>query len=268
MLECAIMHTPESKYCYAIDEGSVALRIRIAKEDNPKISVIYGGKYSYSLKQKEMNMDRSYEDRLYAYYTCNLRLRDKRLVYIFKIDENGKTYYYSEDGLTSSYDFKLSFYNCFQYSYINECDIIKTIDWMKDAVFYQIFVDRFDIGNLNKDMSYVNLQWGSRPNPKSFAGGDLRGIINKLPYIKGLGINAIYLTPIFKSISNHKYDISDYLSIDEAFGDKNQLHELVEKAHAMGIRIVLDAVFNHCSENLMQFQDAIKKALNITIGLL
>ncbi len=259
MLESAIMHEPESKYCYAIDTNKIALRIRIAKDDNPKISVIYGGKYSYSLEQKTMNMERAYEDRLFAYYTCVLKLTDCRLVYIFEIDDHGEKYYYSEDGLSKEFDFNLSFYNCFQYSYINECDIIKTIDWMKSAVFYQIFVDRFAIGNLNKDMSYINMDWKGKPTPKSFAGGDLRGIINRLQYLKNLGINAIYLTPIFKSISNHKYDISDYLNIDEAFGNKEDLHELINKAHSLGIRIVLDAVFNHCSENIMQFQDVLAK---------
>ena len=98
---------------------------------------------------------------------------------------------------------------------------------------------------------------GDRPTPQSFAGGDLRGIIEKLDYIKGLGINAIYLTPIFQSVSNHKYDINDYRKIDPQFGTKEDLQELVAKAHAMGIRIVLDAVFNHCSMEMKEFQDVL-----------
>ena len=77
--------------------------------------------------------------------------------------------------------------------YINENDCMKTVEWMKDAVFYQIFIDRFFMGDKEKDKSYINLKWGELPNPKSFAGGDLKGIIEKLPYIKALGIGAICL---------------------------------------------------------------------------
>lgn len=73
-----------------------------------------------------------------------------------------------------------------------------------------------------------------------------------------MGINALYLTPIFSSVSNHKYDISDYYEIDKNFGSKDDLKELIVKAHAMGMKIVLDAVFNHCSEHLSQFQDVVK----------
>ncbi|MBQ5577738.1 MAG: alpha-glycosidase, partial [Prevotella sp.] len=77
--------------------------------------------------------------------------------------------------------------------YINENDRMKIVDWMPGAVFYQIFVDRFCIGDENKDLSYVNMHWGDLPTPKSFAGGDLRGIIKRLDYLQELGINAIYL---------------------------------------------------------------------------
>lgn len=100
---------------------------------------------------------------------------------------------------------------------------------------------------------------GALPTPKSFAGGDLCGIIEKLDYLKELGITAIYLTPIFRSISNHKYDTMDYMQIDPQFGTKEEFGELVRMAHAHGIRIVLDAVFNHCSMQMQQFCDVMEK---------
>ena len=259
MNEHAMLHSPESKFCYAISSNRVQLRLRISKNDNPeKITVIYGGKYSYALERKEVTMQRRCEDRLFAYYQAEIKLIDLRFVYIFKIEENGITFYYSEDGLTQKFDYELSYYNCFQYSYINECDLMKPVEWMDTATFYQIFVDRFNIGNDEKDKSYINLKWGKIPNPKSFAGGDIKGITDKLKYLSSLGINALYLTPIFSSVSNHKYDISNYYEVDEQFGDKEDLRELIKKAHALGIRVVLDAVFNHCSENLSQFQDVLK----------
>ncbi|HBN13296.1 MAG TPA: alpha-glycosidase [Clostridiales bacterium] len=260
MNENAILHIPESKFCFALKSNEICLRLRVSKLDFPdKVRVVYGGKYSYALTREFAEMQRQSEDRLFAYYTVTLKLSDVRFVYVFEITYGDKVYYYSEDGLSEKFDFELSYYNCFQYAYINECDIIKSVEWMKTATFYQIFVERFNMGNRDKDKSYINMQWGDIPNPKSFAGGDIKGITEKLSYLKNLGINALYLTPVFRSVSNHKYDISDYYDIDGQFGNKEQLRELIDKAHSMGIRVVLDAVFNHCSENLSQFQDVLKK---------
>lgn len=259
MNENAILHIPESKYCFAVGNNKICLRLRISKEDCPdKINVIYGGKYSYATERNCAEMVRKCSDRLFAYYTVTLNVTDLRFVYVFEIICGNKRYFYSEDGLTENFDYELSYYNCFQYAYINRCDVMPSIEWMNTATFYQIFVDRFNTGNNDKDKSYINLEWGKIPTPKSFAGGDIKGITQKLGYLSSLGINALYLTPVFKSISNHKYDISDYYEIDGHFGDKKDLKELIDKAHATGIKIVLDAVFNHCSDELSQFKDVLK----------
>lgn len=263
MDEMAIQHSPESKYCFALNANTLCLRLRISKKDFPeKVRVIYGGKYTFALEQQTAALQRSYEDRLYAYYTVTLHVTDVRVVYIFEITEKNKISYFSEDGLTTKYDFELSYYNCFQYAYINPCDLISKVEWMSTATFYQIFVDRFYMGNKNKDTSYITMKWGEIPNPKSFAGGDIKGITEKLSYLKALGINALYLTPVFQSISNHKYDISDYFEVDSQFGSKKDLKELITQAHTLGMRVVLDAVFNHCSDQLSQFQDVLKKGRN------
>lgn len=263
MNEFAMQHVPESKYCFAVDSNTMALRLRVSREDKlEKVEVIYGGKYDYAKEQYTALMKRSYEDRLFAYYTVYLTLQDVRFVYIFRITEGGKVFYFSEDGLTEKFDFELSFYNCFQLAYINETDILRPVEWMKTATFYQIFVERFSVGDEKKDMGYVNMKWGELPTPKSFAGGDLEGVIKKLDYLKNLGINAIYLTPVFKSVSNHKYDISDYYTVDEHFGTNETLKKLIDDAHSLGMRVVLDAVFNHCSENISQFQDVLARGKN------
>lgn len=136
---------------------------------------------------------------------------------------------------------------------------MECVPWMKTAVFYEIFVDRFCMGDIKKDTSYINCKWGDIPTPKTFAGGDIKGITEKLDYIKDLGCNALYLTPVFASISNHKYDISDYYLVDPQFGTNEDLKELVKEAHGRGMRVVLDAVFNHCSERIAQFQDVLEK---------
>ncbi len=263
MNEQAIQHIPESKYCFATDGKTVRLRLRTDRNDDlEKVEVIFGGKYDFALQRKSVEMTASFTDRLFRWYTAELSLQDVRLVYVFRITFKGKSFYFSEDGLSEKFDYELSYYNCFQYAYLNECDILKPIEWIKNARFYQIFVDRYDIGDSSLDKSYVNMKWGDKPTPHSFAGGDLKGIVKRLDYIKSLGVNCIYLTPVFTADSNHKYDIKDYYETDPRFGDKKTLKELVDGAHDRGMKVVLDAVFNHCSLFLPQFQDVVKNGEN------
>lgn len=262
MNEHAILHVPDSKYCFPVGEQEVILRLRMDREDAAvKVSLIHACKYEFHEKQKIIPMEIKYTDRLYNYYEIQMKLEDVRFAYIFQIESDGKIYYFSEDGITTEYRFEEGFYNFFQLPYINKNDIMPVVDWMKNAVFYQIFVDRFYRGNQEKDDSYINMAWDEKPTPKSFAGGDIRGIIKKLDYLESLGITAIYLTPIFQSISNHKYDTIDYMSIDPQFGTKEDFAELVKKAHEKKIRIVLDAVFNHCSMQMRQFEDVLEKGV-------
>lgn len=260
MNEHAILHMPDSKYCFPVGEQEVIIRLRMAREDQAaKVSMIHACKYEFHEKRQKTQMEIKYTDRLYHYYEIRLKLSDVRLAYVFEIENEGRTYYFCEDGLTEQYNFEEGFYNFFQLPYINANDVMPVVDWMKRAVFYQIFVDRFYMGNQEKDKSYINMRWEEKPTPKSFAGGDIRGIIEKLDYLKELGITAIYLTPIFQSISNHKYDTIDYMTIDTQFGTKEDFAELVKKAHDRNIRIVLDAVFNHCSMQMRQFADVMEK---------
>ena len=134
----------------------------------------------------------------------------------------------------------------------------KPPDWVQDAVFYQIFPDRFYNGNLSNDPKNV-YKWGDLPTRNNFFGGDLEGIICKLPYLEELGVNALYLNPIFKSPSNHKYNTTDYYEVDPNFGDKNIFKKLVQELHRRGMRIILDGVFNHCGDTFWAFQDVVKK---------
>lgn len=256
----AILHIPESKFCYPKGQNTIVLRLRMDKEDEvDRVEVVYGCKYKYYLEQKTAVMEEKYKDDLFKYYETELKLEDVRLSYVFQIWKDKECCYFSEDGITSSYDFKLSYYNSFQLPYINSNDIHEVVDWMQGAVFYEIFIDRFYQGSKDKNTDYINLEWGGIPDPKSFTGGDIPGITQKLDYLKELGINGLYLTPVFESISNHKYDIYNYKKIDGHFGTNEDFYKLVKEAHKRGIRIVLDAVFNHCSNLLPQFQDVLLK---------
>ncbi len=253
----ALLHIQDSPYCFPVSQHEMVLRLRTAKGDALRVSVVYESKYNIALSQLSVPMEKAYSNELFDWYEARLTLTDTRLAYVFLIEAQDETLYFSEDGPSETYNFKLGYYNFFQYPYINNADIVKPVEWMKSAVFYQIFVDRFNRGNTKKDDSYITMKWGDRPTPKSFAGGDLKGITEKLDYIRNLGVNVIYLTPVFKSISNHKYDISDYYTVDPEFGSNDDLRELIAEAHSRGIRIVLDAVFNHVSDRLPQFEDVV-----------
>lgn len=259
MNKYALQHIVDSAYCFPVSPKEIVLRLRTAKNDIVRAQVVYESKYVIGRKQKTAEMTKAYSTELFDFFEVKLLLKDTRIGYVFYLNDGENSFYFSEDGVEDNYNFELGFYNFFQYPYINEADIMDFVPWMEKACFYQIFVDRFHMGDKKKDLSYINCKWNDIPTPKTFAGGDIKGITQKLPYIKKIGCNAIYLTPVFSSISNHKYDIMDYYQVDKQFGSNEDLKELVEKAHKKGIRIVLDAVFNHCSEGLMQFQDVLEK---------
>ena len=133
--------------------------------------------------------------------------------------------------------------------------------WVQDAVFYQIFLDRFANGDPANDPPGV-VPWGTSPTRDNFCGGDLQGILDHLPYLEELGVTALYLTPIFKARSNHKYDTCDYREVDPAFGDLALLRKLVRACHQRGMHVVLDAVFNHCGDGFWAFEDLIHRGAN------
>ena len=135
---------------------------------------------------------------------------------------------------------------------------ITTPDWVRDAVFYQIFPDRFARGrnSFNQNMKFES--WDSPPNAYGFKGGDLYGVIDHLDYLQDLGINAIYFNPITASASNHRYHTYDYFHIDPLLGGDEAFRALLDATHKIGIRIVMDGVFNHASRGFWQFHHVLE----------
>ena len=153
--------------------------------------------------------------------------------------------------------------NGFKLPYIHEIDACHVPDWVAETVWYQIFPERFANGNPEISPEGA-LAWDSSITPKSedFFGGDLQGIIDHLDYLQDLGITGLYLCPIFESPSNHKYNTTDYFAIDRHFGDKETFRQLVEQAHQRGMKVMLDAVFNHIGDQSPQWQDVLKYGEN------
>ena len=129
-------------------------------------------------------------------------------------------------------------------------------DWSAGAVMYQIFPDRFANGDPTNDPVGV-APWGSKPGRTQFQGGDLQGVIDHLGHLSWLGVDVIYLNPIFTSPSNHKYDTADYWAVDPAFGGEESLRGLVEAAHGFDMKVILDASFNHVHPRFFAFQDVV-----------
>ena len=129
--------------------------------------------------------------------------------------------------------------------------------WIRDAVVYQIFVDRFANGDPRLDPANV-VPWGSEPTATGFMGGDLKGIAEKLPYLEDLGVNVVCLTPIFMSSSNHRYNTYDYYRVDPRLGTIDDFRNLLAEAHRREIRILLDGVFNHCGRGFYPFFDVME----------
>jgi len=135
--------------------------------------------------------------------------------------------------------------------------------WLNKGVMYQIMTDRFcKEGNTVPNEDKIMRRWGEQPyfrdedgvvRNRDFFGGNIRGIISKLPYLAELNVKTIYLNPIFKAYSNHKYDTEDYEQIDPMFGTYDDFTELCKKAEQLGMRVILDGVFNHVGSTSKYF---------------
>ena len=134
---------------------------------------------------------------------------------------------------------------------------IVTPEWVKDAVFYQVFPDRFARSGRIEPPGDLEV-WDAAPTFHGFKGGDLFGVADRLDYLADLGVTAIYLNPVFASASNHRYHTYDYFAVDPLLGGDGALRELLDRAHARGMRVILDGVFNHASRGFWPFHHVLE----------
>ncbi len=130
-------------------------------------------------------------------------------------------------------------------------------EWAKDAIWYEIFPERFANGDTTNDPPNVQ-PWGGVPDAHNYFGGDLKGIIDHLGYLQRLGVNSVYLTPIFESPTNHKYHTSDYKKIDHNFGTDTTFRTLLSDLHRQQMHLIIDGVFNHSGTHFFAFEDVKK----------
>lgn len=192
---------------------------------------------------------------------------DRVLKYTFRIITDTEIYYYDQRGIVK---YQVDDTYAFQVVYDwMECG------WVNKSCVYQVIPDRFYKGEFQgnvKDRTYqyhgvdtIEMQDWNSPvlyykdgGCADFYGGNLYGLINKLDYLEDLGVGAIYMTPIFKSLSNHKYDTVDYYEIDPYLGGNEALKELTAKAHEKGIKVILDIALNHTGDDAIWFEQALQ----------
>lgn len=246
----AILHIPESSYAYALDEKTIVLRLRAKKNDLLSCTLFYGDRVCIKekIEMTECKMNVVSTDSLYDYYEYTIENCYPRVCYYFLLKSKNETKYYFSNDFYDSPEYDRSRY--YQYAFVRREDVINVPQWAKKAVIYQIFPDSFASSYRsisNKNVSDIRCN-----------GGTLKGIIDNIDYIKNLGVNCLYLNPIFKAKSYHRYDTIDYYKIDENIGTNDELKNLIEKCHSNGIRVLLDGVFNHCGAEFFAFKDVVE----------
>lgn len=250
----AVYHIPETPYAYGKDLNTLIIRIRTAKNDVKKCNLYYRDRYNWQDPYYVKEMKIVAQANLFDYFETEVSIERNRYRYYFElIDTNNTKVYFDERGLRDTKP-TLEEFTAFQFAYLAPGDLYEESVWLQESVVYQIFPDRFYNGDTANDPETTST-WGSSVTSNSKFGGDLKGIIDKLDYIEDLGVNLLYLTPIFKSSSNHKYNTADYYDIDSQFGTLDTAKELVKKCHEKGIKIVFDAVFNHSGSDFFAFKD-------------
>lgn len=256
MLLEAIYHRPKMNWSYAYDLETVHIRLRSKKNDLTEVLAYAGDKYGWDMTKEIIPMHKLATDEMFDYWECSVKPPYRRLRYAFLLKSGSEQIWMTEYEFSKERPANAD--RMFELPYINPADLYRVPEWVKDAVFYQIFPERFANGDPSNDPEGV-LPWGGTPDRENFFGGDLQGVIDHLDHLSELGITGLYFTPIFEATTNHKYDTSDYMKVDPQFGDTETLKRLVEACHERGIRVVLDAVFNHSGKAFAPFVDVMEK---------
>lgn len=254
MNKAAIWHEATQRYCFCIEPGRFRFRLQAGQGDMKRVLLHSRDKY-LPLKWKDTRRVTEMKwvagDGLRDYYEAELEFQVVCLRYYFELeDNNGERCFFSNSGFTAQPPEDIErFFDCPQT--LREEERFITPGWAANKVVYQVFPARFAT-----DQAVSGRVWYQAPiGPKADLKGNLKGVTDRLEYIRDLGADVVYMTPIFRSDSTHKYDTIDYYTIDPSFGTREDLCRLVDKAHSLGLRVILDGVFNHTSPKFFAFED-------------
>ncbi len=262
-----VYHKTSEQMSYPLDEDRLVINLKTGYDvkqvfihhGDPFDAGILGGSEKWTGKREEIVYKKRLPHQLW--WTTTLTPPYKRCKYYFELHTEDEVWYYFEDGFLTEEQVNMEgrLLQYFIVPWMNPADVNRTPAWVNDTVWYQIFPDRFCCGDpAGNTPDVLPWQTGTVTNREKY-GGDLEGIRRKLPYLQDLGITGIYLNPIMEAETNHKYDTKDYTKIDPSFGDDETMKRLVSEAHERGIRIMLDAVFNHCGRKFAPWLDVQEK---------
>ena len=235
---------------YVTPNGRVGIRLKTGY-DIDRVWLVYNDPYVYhngcwQVKSVEMKVTGRTDQR--KIFSTEVECPTRRIKYFFVLRCGNEEYQYTELGFTQGYD--IAYLPCFFIPYVDDDMRFEQANWVKDTVWYQIMPRRFASADTNKD---PNLNPWDDQNL-----GVLKGITAKLDYLCDLGINGLYLNPIYLGRSYHKYDVIDYKKIDPDLGTEEDFLKLCHEAHKRKMRVMLDISFTHCSRQNIIWQDVEK----------
>ena len=264
MEDIVLLHFANENDCFALDRNQFCIRFKITKGTTSRAFIHICDKYISHISKTPLPetilkfpMKKVASDGIFDYFEAIVFERMITFSYFFEIVDSAKA---------SSFYGNLHWYKnrieCLEHMF--ECpqiarfhDALFTPSWAKGAIGYQIFPDSFARLHERKEQ---HVAWNKVPiMPGDRLGGELVGITAHLNYIKELGVDFIYLNSIFSSTTAHRYNITDYYKIDPELGTKKDFIQFVKKAHKLGLKVVLDGVFNHVSTEFFAFKDVINK---------
>ena len=250
----SVLHGANKRFAYALDKDLFLIRLTTKKNDMERVILHYQEKYipvSRFDTRQTIEMEKYASDSIRDYYQIKINIHVVCLRYYFElIGSDGEVFFFGNERFfkknieTIDYMFDLP-------QTLREEEMFNVPSWANNKVVYQIFPSRFASSiDVSEDI------WYKAPiTHMTNLGGNLKGITKRLSHIHELGADVLYLTPIFRSPSSHKYDTVDYYQIDPTFGSKDDLIELVNEAHKLNIKVILDGVFNHTSREFFAFRD-------------
>lgn len=253
MEKSAIIFEKNRDYIYHLQDDIYEVKILTKRDDIESVEFLYNDKYFNKdghllVPSTSLILLKKYITNYHDVFMGRFCFTGVAMSFYFRLkDKKGQVINY---GAYHFFNDIFNVNNMFDaVPYLLKADTFKFPKWSVGGKIYQIFVERFAPTN------EYSKNWFEPTNYFSKLNGTLKGITKNLGYIKNLGMDAIYMTPIFKSPTNHKYDVEDYYTIDSNFGNRDDLLLLVEKAHELDLKVIIDLVFNHTSTNFFAFQD-------------
>lgn len=260
---CAILHKPLSEYAFMNSETSLTIRLRAALNNLQKCTLYYADRMQPSepLLFTAVPMELAHSDLYFSYFEATFASLHRRVCYYFLLDSGDEQLIFYDGNFYK--ELATDRRELYQFPYLRREEVSTVPEWFKHAVVYNIFPDSFASSKANLHVQATELadeRTGQVLHTR--LGGNLRGIIENIDYIKSLGFNCLYLNPIFTAAEYHRYDLLDYFHVSPNLGIDAEFKELVVALHARDMHIIIDGVFNHSSWYFFAFNDVVENGEN------